>query len=129
MQTPPINTWFAVTRGAGKVIDELDVNCDSWGVKFTDFRLSDATGFHPFTNVSPYLCGWRQSTGQRLQRRHGGPALEDYPVGGRLLASRARRSISRPAPTRGMSLPANSGNAQGWITYSAYPGQEQQAVH
>ncbi len=46
--------WFMVARGAGKPIDELDINCAWWGVNFTDFYLSDATGITPFTNSSPY---------------------------------------------------------------------------
>ena len=121
------NAWVTVTRGAGKNIDELDVSCDPWGVKLTDFRLSDATGISPFTNVSPYYVD-------------GGNALaNDYNAGTEAQpwktiqwaanALQAGDTVYIKAGTYAGTVTAvNSGSAQGWITYSAYPGQEQKAV-
>jgi hypothetical protein len=121
------SVWFTVTRGAGQAIDELDVNCDSWGVKFTDFRLSDAAGFTPFTNLSPYYVDGAN------------PLASDYNAGteaqpwktiqwaaGYLQAGET--VYIKGGTYTGDVYPASSGTAQGWITYSAYPGQEQQAV-
>lgn len=121
------NAWFTVARGAGKAIDELDVNCDAWGVKLTDLRLSDATGITPFTNVSPYYVDGTS------------PAASDYNPG---TEAQPWKTIQWAAATlqpgdtvyikagtyHGDVVPAVSGNSQGWITYSAYPGQERQAV-
>jgi len=124
---PPNNAWFAVNRGAGKVIDELDVNCDSWGVKFTDFLLSDATGFSHFTNASPYYVD-----GANAEASDYNAGTEAQPWKTLQWAAnylQAGETVYVKAATyTGDVYPANSGSASGRITYSAYPGQEQQAV-
>jgi hypothetical protein len=121
------NAWVAVTRGAGKVIDQLDVNCDSWGVKFTDFCLSDATGFSSSTNSSPYYVDGTNSLASDYN-----PGTEALPWKSIQWAAsylQAGETVYIKAATyAGDVYPANSGNANAWITYSACPGHEQQAV-
>ena len=124
---PANSAWTMVTYGAGKIIDELDVNSDSWGVKLTDFRLSDATGFSPFTNVSPYCVD-----GANALASDNNPGTEAQPwktIQWAAAYLQAGETVQIKAATyTGDVYPASSGNANGWITYSAYPGQEQQAV-
>ena len=121
------NSWVTVTRGAGQVIDELDVNCDAWGVKFTDFRFSNATGFSAFTNLSPFYVD-----GTNVLASDYNPGTEALPWKTLQWAAntlQAGDTVYIKAGTyTGDVYPANSGTTNAWITYSAYPGQEQQAV-
>ncbi len=124
---PAFNAWFAVIAGRGKPIDELDINSDSWGAKFTDFCLSDASGISPYTNTSPYYIDGTNSL------------ASDYNPGTQALPWKTLQwaaTCLQPGDTvyikaatySGDVFPAASGTSNAWITYSAYPGQEQQAV-
>ena len=124
---PANNAWVTVTRGAGKIIDQLDVDCDSWGVKFTDFRLSDAAGFAPFTNVSPFYV---DATNAMASDYNAGTEAQPWKTiqwaAGYLQAGDT--VYIKAGVYTGDVYPAGSGATNAWITYSAYPGQEQQAV-
>jgi hypothetical protein len=120
-------SWFSLNRGAGRIIDQLDVNCDSWGVKFTDFCLSDAAGFSAFTNSLPYYVDGTNALASDYNP--GTQALPWKTIQWAANYLQAGDTVYIKAGTYTGDVSAgNSGNAAGWITYSAYPGQEQQAV-
>jgi hypothetical protein len=119
--------WFTVAAGAGQPMDELDVNCNSWGANFTDFNLSDATGIAPFTNTTPYYVDGANSLASDYNP--GTQALPWKTIQWAAARLQAGDTVYIKAGAySGDVYPANSGNANGWITYSAFPGQEQQAV-
>ncbi len=121
------HTWVLVNKGAGKIIDELDVNCDAWGVKFTDFRLSDATDFSAYTNSTPYYV-----EGANPMASDYNPGTEGQPwktIQWAASALQAGDTVYIKAGTyTGDVRPACSGMSNAWITYSAYPGHELRAV-
>ncbi|MGA2248594.1 MAG: right-handed parallel beta-helix repeat-containing protein [Verrucomicrobiota bacterium] len=121
------NAWFTVTRGAAKAIDELDVNCVAWEAAFTDFHFSDASGITPFTNSSPYYVDVTNS--KASDYNPGTQALPWQSLGWAAATLQAGDTVYIKAGTYSEDLiPANSGESNAWITYSAYPGQEQQVV-
>jgi hypothetical protein len=119
--------WFTVTAGASQAIDELDINCGWWDAAFTDFRFSNFSGVSPFTNTSPYYVDGANPLASDYNP--GTQALPWQTIQWAAATLQAGDTVYIKAATYGGDVfPANSGTSQAWITYSAYPGQEQQAV-